>query len=598
MVTTATLSQRGLPYAAVVSGAATNASLTALHNQGIPYRVEVASGATAASRKALEGRGLAYYVPVGVDATPATKSSLDAQGLAYAVKVDADIPASDRARLDGQGIRYFVEVDSSGNSVPVGGRGQLVNETDGFSVDFTNATDSVRVAVKSGGTVTESSAQTFFGNNTTSPKMIYDSAGTLTWSPHNMFLNSNAPATQSVTTVVGQTYTVTVTGTGTLTGSAGAAGVASAASPLTFTATTTTSTFTLAGSLTTIQMNRGITATQYMATTAAAKYGLALACDPLTRAPLGLYTEQAATNLCLWSNDLSQAAWVKTTATATLTATGPTGATNNASILTATAANATALQAITSASSLRLTSVYLKRRTGTGNIDLTQDNGSTWTTVSVTSAWARYSLPVVTSTNPTIGIRIVTNGDAVDVALAQHETAASQSFASSPIQTFGATATRATDNITVLVSALSTAWNAAGPNSFAFVATELSPAVAAAAYFALHDTTDAERYVFDTGNGARLARMLVVDNNVTTANVFFSGTPSGYVRAAAAAATGDFALAANGSLGAPVLSGTLPTVTTLQVGGNRTTPAVYGYLKSLTILPRRMPNAELQAKAS
>jgi hypothetical protein len=50
------------------------------------------------------------------------------------------------------------------------------------------------------------------------------------------------------------------------------------------------------------------------------------------------------------------------------------------------------------------------------------DNGSTWTAVTVTSAWLPVEIPGQTLANPTVGIRIVTNADAVDVMWFQCET--------------------------------------------------------------------------------------------------------------------------------------------------------------------------------
>lgn len=156
----------------------------------------------------------------------------------------------------------------------------------------------------------------------------------------------------------------------------------------------------------------------------------------------GLLVESSRTNLVLQSSDFTDAAWTKSNMTTAKTATGPDGVVNSASTLTATAGNATALQAITSASAARITSVYIKRRTGTGNIDITQDNGSTWATKAVTAAWVKYEIASVTSANPTVGIRIVTSGDAVDVWVFQHELGA---FTTSPIPTTTTTVTRAAD---------------------------------------------------------------------------------------------------------------------------------------------------------
>jgi hypothetical protein len=164
---------------------------------------------------------------------------------------------------------------------------------------------------------------------------------------------------------------------------------------------------------------------------------------------LGYLAEGARTNYCLQSDDFTNAAWVKTTMTAAKTATGPDGAANSASTLTATAGNATALQAIVRSSTTRVTGCFIKRRTGTGAIQLTQDNGGTWTTVTVTNAWLPVEIAGVTSANPTVGIRIVTNGDAVDVAYFQHEeTSTATNRMSTPIPTTAASATRNIDSMT------------------------------------------------------------------------------------------------------------------------------------------------------
>jgi hypothetical protein len=177
---------------------------------------------------------------------------------------------------------------------------------------------------------------------------------------------------------------------------------------------------------------------------------LAVDYDPVTHAALGLLREPAATNLCLQSSDLTNASWTKSNLTTAKTATGPDGVANSATTITASSANATALQAITSVSASRVTSVFLKRRTGTGNVDLTQNNGSTWTTQTLTSSWTRILMVPVSSANPTIGIRLVTSGDAVDVALFQHElTYGLRATPTSPIPTTTASVTRAADRYSI-----------------------------------------------------------------------------------------------------------------------------------------------------
>jgi hypothetical protein len=160
-------------------------------------------------------------------------------------------------------------------------------------------------------------------------------------------------------------------------------------------------------------------------------------------APLGRRFEGARTNSCLWSSDLTNAAWTKSNLTATKDATGPDGVANSASRLTATAGNGTALQSFTSASATRQYSVFAKRRTGTGNVQLTVDNGTTWTTIAVTSTWTQLGINQAAVTNPIIGLRLVASGDEVDVMWNQLENGAA--FASSPIQTTTVAVTRTVD---------------------------------------------------------------------------------------------------------------------------------------------------------
>src|SRR5690606_11716432 len=100
--------------------------------------------------------------------------------------------------------------------------------------------------------------------------------------------------------------------------------------------------------------------------------GLLIESDPALTLPyewdengnlLGVVAPEAqATNLALWSNDLTEDEWSATDITAAKTATGPDGVENSATTLTATAANGFVRQDITSTSAARITSLYIKRR--------------------------------------------------------------------------------------------------------------------------------------------------------------------------------------------------------------------------------------------
>jgi hypothetical protein len=167
---------------------------------------------------------------------------------------------------------------------------------------------------------------------------------------------------------------------------------------------------------------------------------------------LGFRREAAATNNLLHSRDLSNAAWsTKTNITAAKTATGLDGIANTATTLTASAADAIILQPTSGiASAARCASAYVKRRTGTGTISFTQDgtnwtditsqiNGSTWSRVQITSTLA----------NPSVGFKISTSGDAIDVDCVQNEAGA---VATSPIVTTTAAVTRDADSLTYQTS--------------------------------------------------------------------------------------------------------------------------------------------------
>jgi hypothetical protein len=489
----------------------------------------------------------------------------------------------------------FGRVGSGNNAAgsAVGGAALLVGEQNGVGVDFTSATSPV--AVKTAGVVVSSALDTFFGNDGTGPKIIWGSSGLLEWTPHNLFLNSGVPATQSVTTIVGAPYTVTVTGTGTLTGSAGAAGVASAGSPLIYVATTTTSRITLAGSLTTIQMNLGRQATAYLATTASRRFGLAIDYDP-TLGPT-LLMEAGSTNLCLWSTDLTNAAWVKTTMTTALTATGPFGYVNNATTCTATAANATALQSITNASSTKITTVFLKRRTGTGNVDLTQDNGTTWATVGITSSWARYGIAEATVLNPTIGIRLVTNGDAVDVAFWQCENTAVARAATSPYPTFAVTQTRAADNYVFLLSAIPTL--AAEYSLYMRFAHPTMVGVTQSPV-ALTDGTANEQSKFAVSSGT--LRLSVIDGGSSLASIVGSAPVANTLFSAAGRfKLNDCAQSQNGGAVTTDTTVTMPTVTEVRFGGSGTNAAatnVFRLTKLVIVTDRGWSDATLITKSA
>lgn len=133
--------------------------------------------------------------------------------------------------------------------------------------------------------------------------------------------------------------------------------------------------------------------------------------------------------------------WSKQGITAAKDQTGIDGVANSASSLTATEDNGTCVQTYTTASASYTSSVYLKRLTGTGNVQVSLD-GSTYSTVEISNTeWRRIALSG-TVVNPSLGIKLATNGDSVAMDFGQIEDG---TFATSPILTTSAAVARSAD---------------------------------------------------------------------------------------------------------------------------------------------------------
>lgn len=312
---------------------------------------------------------------------------------------------------------------------------------------------------------------------------------------------------------------------------------------------------------------------------------------------LGILLEEARTNLAWPSDDFTNANWTKSNLTAAKTATGPDGVANSASTLTATAGNATALQAISSGSAARVTSMFIRRRTGTGNIDLTQDNGSLWTTITTTTAWTRVSIAAVTSANPTVGIRIVTSGDAVDVAFFQHEVGA---FFLSPIRTTTVAVTRALDDLRI-ATALYPHSDAVGT----LVAKASMPRTVSLGTYkvlaTISDGTSNEKHTLFLSDAVTLGIYDVRDANIVLAAIqpvddHAANVP---VRLGGAYQLNNVAGCSDGGEVGSDSSCTMPTVNVLKLGQdyNGGFP-LNGHLSQLVYLKRRASAAQLQQRST
>ena len=164
------------------------------------------------------------------------------------------------------------------------------------------------------------------------------------------------------------------------------------------------------------------------------------------------------------------------------------------------------------------------------------------------------------------------------------------------MQTFGATVTRAADNITLLTSTFPLSATA---GTF-YVRYTTANVTAERRAIELNDTTANER--FTLGNNSSAAGALwVVDGGANQTAPLTTGTVvAGTVeRLAASWAANDFALSSDGGAAATDTSGTLPTVTTLRLGaGVGGVNVINGYLSQALYLPRAMSDAELATRST
>ena len=169
----------------------------------------------------------------------------------------------------------------------------------------------------------------------------------------------------------------------------------------------------------------------------------------------GALIEGQRTNKALYSEQLGLAAnWVATNVTVdnNTAITDPAGGTA-AETLTASDANGTLTQSIATDNSVTHTfSIYLKRKTGTGAVQLNADNTTYAACTINATTWTRCSVSNALTDNTAAhspGVRLVTSGDAVYAYGAGYE---ASSFPSSYIPTTTAAVTRNADILKTQIS--------------------------------------------------------------------------------------------------------------------------------------------------
>jgi hypothetical protein len=122
------------------------------------------------------------------------------------------------------------------------------------------------------------------------------------------------------------------------------------------------------------------------------------------------------------SQDASGAAWIKTSSTVTFGATGPTGLADANTVTATVAGGFTYTQNGLLNGKIGVNSVWIRRRTGTGTVALTNTNNANIDiTAQLDGTWRRFATAPVAVASAALKIQLSTLGDQVDFAYAQME---------------------------------------------------------------------------------------------------------------------------------------------------------------------------------
>lgn len=315
--------------------------------------------------------------------------------------------------------------------------------------------------------------------------------------------------------------------------------------------------------------------------------------NPETLIAEGLLSELARVNVVLWNRDLTNAAWVKSSVTALKDQTGMDGIAASASSITATGANGTALQTITLASSARFQTSYVKRLVGSGTLEMTMDNGTTWTVVTPSgSGWQRVSIASQTIANPIVGFRIGTSGDSFAIDLVQNENGA---FLSSPMVTTTASFSRGVDTHSIALASLP--WDATKGTIYAQGRSE-APNNTARYLFQINDGSNTNK-IDGTLSSLGGGQVAITTASAVVANILPGTAYVGLTARLAGTFEANHAQAAlDGVLGSQDTSLTPPVLTSLRIGGSFSSGLVNGTIAELVLVPVTKTDAELSAISS
>lgn len=360
------------------------------------------------------------------------------------------------------------------------------------------------------------------------------------------------------------------------------------------------------------------------APSAAAAHGPRLDYDPVTLAAKGLLVEEQRTNLLTNSNDFTQ--WTNFSTSDARDATGPDGTTSATTLTNTSSGNASIVLSVAQPAGTQTLSAFVKQGTS-AKVSIVAQNGglANWAvatltfsglTVATSSGGTGYSglsadvqpagngfyrlrltYTLAASVTDTVQlfagqlISVVTGETAIFYG-AQLEAGA---FATSYIPTAASTVTRNTDAASV------------GVSQFPYSATE-GTIVAKCSFVAPAQSSPSNLVALSNGSSYE-SLYIYRQNSQISINVADDGgavqaswtlsAPTDLTTAALAYKQNDFGAALNGVAQTSDTSGTVPTVDRMQLGPfwNGVHPAST-WIRQITYIPRRLTNAELQARTT
>ena len=297
-----------------------------------------------------------------------------------------------------------------------------------------------------------------------------------------------------------------------------------------------------------------------------------------------LLVEPAATNLALHSRDLTNAVWSGTNVTTAKNAVGADGVASGATRLTATAASGTVLQALSHASQNRIFSAYVRRVTGTGAIQMTTNNGTTWTTVTISSLYTQVACAAQTVASGTIGFRMAVSGDVIEVDFTQGEVGP---VATSPIPTTAGTGSRSADAVSVTGAVSGSIGQTEGT---IYVEVVLRSLDIARRIFGISDGTASNRIALTMA----ASELRVIKDGATT--LLPTATSAGTLKVALAYSSAGLAISVNGSAVATDATSGVGTYNRVDLGQTEAGAAQFNdRIRAAALYTTRLTNAELQS---